>query len=48
MYTPYDEFHPGVYQGHISENTKNVHIATRDCERPFIYKLNYLNKLEKL
>jgi len=31
----------------ISQTLENNYIACRDSERPFSYKLNYMNKLEK-
>jgi hypothetical protein len=47
MYRPNGDYTPGVYYGHISDNRENVHVACRDSERPFCYRLNHLNKLEK-
>jgi hypothetical protein len=36
-----------VYYGTISDVYENVHIACRDCERPFAYRIKHDNKLEK-
>ena len=47
MYKAKGDYTPGVYYGHISDNKEDVHLAIRDSERPFYYKVNYLNKLEK-
>jgi len=47
MYRPEGDYTPGVYYGHISDNSERVHLACRDSERGFCYKINHLNRLEK-
>jgi len=37
-----------VYYGNISDIQENVHITTRDFDKPFSYKINSINKLEKI
>lgn len=48
MYQPNGIYTPGVFYGNISEVQENVHIITRDFDKPFSYKINSVNKLEKL
>jgi len=36
-----------VYYGHLSHEAEKVHIAVRDFERPFYYKVNHENGIEK-
>lgn len=47
MYSPEGVYTPGVYYGHLSEQSEKVHLAIRDFERPFFYKINDQNGLEK-
>lgn len=47
MYQPNGVHTPGVFQGHISDRADEVHLATRDSERPFLYRINGQSKLEK-
>ena len=47
VYRANGDYTPGVYYGHISDTEGDVHLAARDSERPFYYKINHLNKLEK-
>jgi hypothetical protein len=46
-YIPNGTYDPGVYYGRICDEKENVHLAVRDSERAFFYKVNHLNKLEK-
>lgn len=36
-----------MYYGHLSHEAEKVHIAVRDFERPFYYKVNHENGIEK-
>jgi hypothetical protein len=40
LYRPNGDYTPGVYYGHISDNSQAVHIACRDSDRPFFYVVN--------
>jgi len=48
MYQPNGIYTAGVYYGNISDVQEDVHIITRDFDKPFCYKINSINKLEKL
>ena len=47
LYRPNGDYTPGVYYGCLSDIKENVHLLVRDSERPYYYKINHLNKLEK-
>ena len=47
FYQPNGVYTPSVYYGNLSADSSNVHIAARDSERAFYYKINNMFKLEK-
>lgn len=45
MYSTEGDYTPGVYYGHLSQDSERVHLAVRDFERPFYYRVNGENSL---